>query len=77
MSLQCESTQRWRRENEEDGEGGLWVGRHGEEGRVWRGWGGGRERSMSLESFEGCVFLSPSLVPRRPAFFFFFFVARI
>lgn len=40
MSLQCESTQRWRRENEEDGEGGLWVGRHGEEGRVWRGVGG-------------------------------------
>jgi len=25
MSLQCESTQRWRSENEEDGERGLWV----------------------------------------------------
>lgn len=52
MSLQCEPTQRWRRENEDDVEGGrqrvvVVVG--------MKGW-----------SFEGCTPSSPTpLVPRR------------
>lgn len=51
MSLQCEPTHRWRRENEEDGEGGWWCL------LAWRG----GEGSMSLEG----RFLWPSFVPRR------------